>query len=149
MADKVNNDPAIHGRIKIIFLENYRVSLAEDIFPAADISEQISTASKEASGTGNMKFMMNGAITIGTLDGANIEIKEEVGEENMFIFGLTAEEVLNFYQNGGYRSSEYYHHDKRIQQILEQLVNGFSQMWMIVSSQYTIRFLCKMTNTLF
>ena len=125
LADKVNNDPSINGRLKVIFLENYRVSLAEDIFPAADVSEQISTASKEASGTGNMKFMMNGALTIGTLDGANIEIKEEVGEENMFIFGLTAEQVLNYYQNGGYRSSEYYHHDKRIQQVLEQLVNGF------------------------
>jgi starch phosphorylase len=125
LADKVNNDPVIGGRLKVVFLENYRVSLAEDIFPAADVSEQISTASKEASGTGNMKFMMNGALTVGTLDGANIEIKDEVGEENMFIFGLTAEQVLNYYQNGGYRSSEYYHHDKRIQQILEQLINGF------------------------
>ena len=125
LADKVNNDPATSDKLKVIFLENYRVSLAEDIFPAADVSEQISTASKEASGTGNMKFMMNGALTIGTLDGANVEMKEEVGAENMFLFGLTAEEVLNYYQNGGYRSSEYYHHDKRIQQVLEQLINGF------------------------
>jgi glycogen phosphorylase len=125
VAEKVNNDKRTNEQLKVIFLENYRVSLAEEIFPAADVSEQISTASKEASGTGNMKFMMNGAITLGTLDGANIEILEAVGEENMFIFGLTAEEVLNYYQNGGYRAHEYYHHDKRIKQVVDQLVNGF------------------------
>jgi len=125
LAALINNDKAIQDKIKIVFLENYRVSLAEKIFPAADISQQISTASKEASGTGNMKFMMNGAITIGTLDGANIEIKEEVGEENMFIFGLTAEEVLNYHQSGGYSSWEIYNSNPRVKLVLEQLVNGF------------------------
>jgi len=125
IADKVNNDTRTKDLLKVVFIENYRVSLAEEIFPATDVSEQISTASKEASGTGNMKFMMNGALTIGTLDGANIEILEAVGEENVFTFGLTANEVLHFYQNGGYLSHEYYHHDKRIRQILEQLINGF------------------------
>ncbi|WP_243291140.1 glycogen/starch/alpha-glucan phosphorylase [Bacillus sp. FJAT-47783] len=125
LANKVNNDPYVSQMIKVVFLENYRVSLAEMIFPAADVSEQISTASKEASGTGNMKFMMNGALTIGTLDGANIEIMEEVGEENIFIFGLRAEEVLNFYENGGYRSAEYYHHNEHLRKVIDQLVNGF------------------------
>jgi starch phosphorylase len=125
VADKVNQDPRTNQYLKVIFLENYRVSLAEDIFPATDVSEQISTASKEASGTGNMKFMMNGALTIGTLDGANIEIREEVGEGNIFTFGLTSEQVLNYYQNGGYTSLDYYHHHKYIQKVLEQLVNGF------------------------
>lgn len=125
VAEKVNNDPQTRDRLKVVFLENYRVSLAEDIFPAADVSEQISTASKEASGTGNMKFMMNGAITVGTLDGANIEIQEEAGADNIFIFGLTAEEVLHYYQSGGYRSSDYYHHDKRIKKVVDQLINGF------------------------
>ncbi|MGX1192433.1 glycogen/starch/alpha-glucan phosphorylase [Metabacillus sp. SLBN-84] len=125
LADKVNNDPKVSKMMKVIFMENYRVSLAEHIFPAADVSEQISTASKEASGTGNMKFMMNGALTIGTLDGANIEILEEVGKKNIFTFGLKAEEVLNYYENGGYRSSEYYHHDLRIRQVVDQLTNGF------------------------
>ncbi|WP_078414132.1 glycogen/starch/alpha-glucan phosphorylase [Priestia abyssalis] len=125
LADKVNNDPQTSPFLKVVFLENYRVSLAEYVFPAADVSEQISTASKEASGTGNMKFMMNGALTIGTLDGANVEIFERVGSDNMFIFGLTAEEVLHYEQNGGYRSNDYYHYDKRIQQVLEQLLNGF------------------------
>ena len=125
VAEKINNDPAIGDKIKVIFLENYRVSFAEKIFPASDVSEQISTASKEASGTGNMKFMINGALTVGTLDGANIEIRELVGDSNIFTFGLTAEEVLHYYQHGGYQSVEYYHHDYRIRQAVDQLVNGF------------------------
>ena len=122
VAEKVNQDPTVNDKLKVIFLENYRVSLAEEIFPAADVSEQISTASKEASGTGNMKFMMNGALTVGTLDGANVEIKELVGEDGIFIFGLRAEEVLNYQ---GYRSMEYYHFDQRIRKVMEQLINGF------------------------
>lgn len=125
VAEKVNNDPRISERMKVIFLENYRVSLAENVFPAADVSEQISTASKEASGTGNMKFMANGALTVGTLDGANVEIRELVGDENIFTFGLTAEEVLHSYQYGGYQAIEYYHHDHRIKEVVDQLVNGF------------------------
>jgi glycogen phosphorylase len=125
MAKKVNEDPVVSKYLRVIFLENYRVSLAEEIFPAADVSEQISTASKEASGTGNMKFMMNGAITVGTMDGANVEIFERVGAENIFTFGLSAEDVLRFQKQGGYRSIEYYQHDKRIRKILDQLVNGF------------------------
>ncbi|MEH7886140.1 glycogen/starch/alpha-glucan phosphorylase [Bacillus sp. JJ1609] len=125
VANKVNDDPAVNEKLKVVFLENYRVSLAEEIFPAADISEQISTASKEASGTGNMKFMMNGAMTLGTLDGANVEITDLVGRDNIFLFGLTAEEVLDYQNNGGYHSLEYYHHDKRIREVADQLVNGF------------------------
>jgi starch phosphorylase len=125
VADKVNKDDRTNEQLKVVFLENYRVSLAEEIFPAADISEQISTASKEASGTGNMKFMMNGAITVGTLDGANIEMREKAGADNIFIFGLTAEQVLNYDQNGGYHSMEYYFHDKRIRQVMDQLTSGF------------------------
>ena len=121
----VNRDPKINDRIKVVFLENYRVSMAENIFPAADISEQISTATKEASGTGNMKFMLNGALTLGTLDGANVEIMEAVGKENMFTFGLTIDEVLAFNRNGGYQPSDYYHYDAQIHQVLDQLVNGF------------------------
>lgn len=125
VADKVNKDPEVSKQLKVIFLENYCVSLAEEIFPAADVSEQISTASKEASGTGNMKFMMNGAITVGTLDGANVEIRERVGDDNIFIFGLRANEVLDFYENGGYHALEYYHHDKRIRKVIDQLTNGY------------------------
>ncbi|KAB2338925.1 glycogen/starch/alpha-glucan phosphorylase [Cytobacillus depressus] len=125
VAEKVNKDDRTNEKLKVIFLENYRVSLAEEIFPGADISEQISTASKEASGTGNMKFMMNGALTVGTLDGANVEMMERVGEDNLFIFGLTADQVLNYNQHGGYNSRDYYHHDKRIRQAMDQLINGF------------------------
>ncbi|TCL38106.1 starch phosphorylase [Anaerospora hongkongensis] len=124
LAAVINNDSTIQGKMKVLFLENYSVSLAEMIFPAADVSEQISTASKEASGTGNMKFMMNGAVTIGTLDGANIEIHEEVGDDNIVIFGLTAKEVMNYYQNGGYRPWELVQSDTRLRKLLDQLVNG-------------------------
>lgn len=123
VADLVNDHPLVKGRIKVVFLENYRVSLAEEIIPAADLSEQISTASKEASGTGNMKFMMNGALTIGTLDGANIEILEQVGKENIFIFGLTADEVMKYQHNGGYYAMEYFHYDTRIKRVLNQLID--------------------------
>ncbi|WP_309089427.1 glycogen/starch/alpha-glucan phosphorylase [Domibacillus sp.] len=124
VADLVNNDPATKGLLTVVFMENYRVSLAEDIIPAADLSEQISTASKEASGTGNMKFMMNGAITIGTLDGANVEILEQTGPENILIFGLKAEEVMAYDREGGYRSMDYYHHNPLIRRTLDQLVDG-------------------------
>jgi starch phosphorylase len=125
LAGLINNDPKIGDKIKVVFMENYRVSLAERIIPAADVSEQISTASKEASGTGNMKFMMNGALTLGTLDGANIEIKDAVGAENLFIFGLTADEVLNYYRHGGYRAWDLYNSDPRIKRVVDQLINGF------------------------
>lgn len=125
LAFLINNDRRIKDKIKVVFLENYGVALGEMIFPATDISEQLSTASKEASGTGNMKSMMNGAVTIGTLDGANIEMRDVVGEENIMIFGLKPDEVLELYRNGGYRAWDMYHQDKRISTILEQLVNGF------------------------
>ena len=125
IAEKVNNDPETSHLLKVVFVENYNVTYAELIMPAADLSEQISTASKEASGTGNMKFMMNGAMTIGTLDGANVEIHELVGDENSFIFGLTADEVNDYHKNGGYNPWDLYHSDSRIRRVLDQLVNGF------------------------
>ena len=124
VADVVNNDPAIHGKIKVVFIENYRVSNAEIIFAAADVSEQISTASKEASGTGNMKFMLNGALTLGTMDGANVEIVEEVGEENAFIFGLSSDEVIRYENYGGYNPMEIFNNDPDIRKVLMQLING-------------------------
>jgi len=124
VADVVNNDASINGKIKVVFIENYRVSNAEWIFAAADVSEQISTASKEASGTGNMKFMLNGAPTLGTMDGANVEILEEVGAENAFIFGLSSDEVINYENNGGYDPNVIYNTDEEIRQVLMQLING-------------------------
>ena len=124
VADVVNNDKSIGGRIKVVFIEDYRVSNAEIIFAAADVSEQISTASKEASGTGNMKFMLNGAPTIGTMDGANVEIVEEVGIDNAFIFGLSSDEVIGFEQNGGYNPMDIYNNDPDIRRVVNQLVDG-------------------------
>ena len=124
VADVINNDASIDGKIKVVFIENYRVSNAEMIFAAADVSEQISTASKEASGTGNMKFMLNGAPTIGTMDGANVEIVEEVGAENAFIFGLSSDEVINYENNGGYDPNVIYNTDGEIRQVLMELING-------------------------
>ena len=124
VADVINNDKSINGKIKVVFIEDYRVSNAEIIFAAADVSEQISTASKEASGTGNMKFMLNGALTLGTMDGANVEIVEEVGQENAFIFGLSADEVINYENNGGYNPMQYFNNDPDIRNVLMQLING-------------------------
>lgn len=124
VADVVNNDASIGGKIKVVFIENYNVSNAEIIFAAADVSEQISTASKEASGTGNMKFMLNGALTLGTMDGANVEIVEEVGEENAFIFGLSSDEVINYENHGGYNPMEIFNNDQDIRKVLMQLING-------------------------
>ncbi len=124
VADVINNDASINGKIKVVFIEDYRVSNAEWIFAAADVSEQISTASKEASGTGNMKFMLNGAPTLGTMDGANVEIVEEVGEENAFIFGLSSDEVINYEKNGGYDPNYYFNTDQDIRRVLMQLING-------------------------
>lgn len=124
VADVVNNDASIDGKIKVVFIENYRVSNAELIFAAADVSEQISTASKEASGTGNMKFMLNGALTLGTMDGANVEIVEEVGEENAFIFGLSSDEVIRYENQGGYDPMEIFNNDPDVRRVLMQLING-------------------------
>ena len=124
VADVVNNDPSIGGKIKVVFIEDYKVSNAEWIFAAADVSEQISTASKEASGTGNMKFMLNGALTLGTMDGANVEIVEEVGMENAFIFGLSSDEVIRFENYGGYNPMDIFNNDPDIRRVLMQLING-------------------------
>ena len=125
VADVINNDASINGKIKVVFIENYSVSNAEIIFAAADVSEQISTASKEASGTGNMKFMLNGALTLGTMDGANVEIVEEVGIDNAFIFGLSSDEVINYENNGGYDPMQIFNEDMDIRKVLMQLINGF------------------------
>ncbi len=125
VADVINHDESIQNKIKVVFIENYRVSNAELIFAASDVSEQISTASKEASGTGNMKFMLNGALTLGTMDGANVEIVEEVGKENAFIFGLTSDEVIQYEKNGGYHPMDIYNQDEDIKKVLDQLVNGY------------------------
>ena len=124
VADVVNNDASIKGKIKVVFIENYRVSNAEIIFAAADVSEQISTASREASGTGNMKFMLNGAPTLGTMDGANVEIVEEVGVDNAFIFGLSAEEVMKYEREGGYYPMDVYNSNPKVKKVLDQLVDG-------------------------
>ncbi|GGA97305.1 glycogen/starch/alpha-glucan phosphorylase [Macrococcus hajekii] len=124
IGDIVNNDKDVDGRIKVVFLENYNVTLAEYIMPAADISEQISTASMEASGTGNMKMMMNGAVTLGTMDGANVEIAELVGKENILIFGLSSEEVIHYQNNGGYQAKDIYRTDDRLQKIMDGLKDG-------------------------
>jgi starch phosphorylase len=125
VADVINNDKSIEGKIKVVFIENYRVSNAELIFAAADVSEQISTASKEASGTGNMKFMLNGALTLGTMDGANVEIVEEAGKENAFIFGLSSDEVINYENNGGYNPMDIFNSDMDVRKVLMQLINGY------------------------
>lgn len=125
VGDKINKDPRVRDRIKVVFAENYNVSLAEKLIPSAEVSEQISTASKEASGTGNMKFMMNGAITLGTLDGANVEIFEEVGNDNIIIFGMTSEEVINHYKNRDYHAWDLYYQDRRITRILNELDDGY------------------------
>jgi starch phosphorylase len=124
VADVINRDPDVNEKIKVVFIENYNVSNAELIFAAADVSEQISTASKEASGTSNMKFMLNGALTLGTMDGANVEIIEEVGEENAFVFGLTSDEVIRYENYGGYNPMDIFNNDQDIRKVLMQLING-------------------------
>ena len=125
VADVINNDKTINGRLKVVFIEDYRVSNAELIFAAADVSEQISTASKEASGTSNMKFMLNGALTLGTMDGANVEIVEEVGADRAFIFGMSSDEVIRYENNGGYNPMEIFNNDQDIRRVLMQLINGY------------------------
>ena len=124
IADKVNNDKSIDNRLKVVFIENFGVSIGEIVYPAADVSEQISTASKEASGTGNMKFMMNGAITLGTLDGANVEIREAVGDDNIVIFGLKAAEVLAYYENGTYSAWNEYTGNPNARLVVDKLTDG-------------------------
>lgn len=124
VAERVNNDPRVEGRIKVVFVENYRVSVAEKLFPASDISEQISTAGLEASGTGNMKFMINGALTLGTMDGANVEIVEEVGRENAFIFGLTSDEIIKIEEEHTYNPQKYIERNSGLAKVLNQLVDG-------------------------
>ena len=125
VAEVINNDSTIHGKIKVVFIEDYKVSNAEIIFAAADVSEQISTASKEASGTGNMKFMLNGALTLGTMDGANVEIVEEVGAENAFIFGMSSDEVIEHEKKRDYNPMEIFNQDQNVRKVLMQLINGF------------------------
>ncbi|MBR3942013.1 MAG: glycogen/starch/alpha-glucan phosphorylase, partial [Clostridia bacterium] len=130
VAEKVNNDPKIKGKLKVVFVPNYNVDAAQRIIPASNVSMQISTASKEASGTSNMKFMMNGAITLATMDGANVEIYDAVGKDNIATFGLSSEEVINYYKNGGYLSSELYNTDPRLKKVLDQLRSGmYSSSW--------------------
>ncbi len=124
VADKINKDKSIKGRIRVVFIENFGVSIGEIVYPAADVSEQISTASKEASGTGNIKFMMNGAITLGTLDGANVEIRDAVGQENCVIFGLTASEVLGYYATGAYSAWDEYNTNAAVRRVMDQLIDG-------------------------
>lgn len=125
VAQMVNNDDSIGGKLKVVFLENFGVSLGQLIYPAADISEQISTAGKEASGTGNMKFMFNGAVTLGTMDGANVEIHELVGDDNIFIFGLSAQQVAEYYQRGDYSSEKVCDENPALKETVDQLINGF------------------------
>ena len=125
VADVINNDKSIGGKLKVVFIEDYRVSNAEIIFAAADVSEQISTASKEASGTGNMKFMINGALTIGTMDGANVEIVEDVGQENVFIFGTSSDEIIRMEQDRSYDPMQIFNNDQDIRRVLMQLINGY------------------------
>ena len=124
VADRINNDRRVRGKLRVVFVENYRVSVAEKIFPASDVSEQISTAGKEASGTGNMKFMVNGAVTLGTLDGANIEIVEEAGKENAFIFGLTKDEIIKIENEHSYNPQKYLDRNPQLAKIMNQLIDG-------------------------